>query len=281
MEKQLTLKDIRTDGGTQQRAVDDDVVARYKALMQDGRKFPAISVVHDGKDYWLWDGFHRYHAERKLGKNYIQANITDGTKRDAIFFSFTANQDHGFPRQAGTVKAMLLDKIFPDKEWGKMSDEELVNWIGGSTRGHVSRCRRDYEKSLETAKPKPKKRGKKATEETEEKVVVKDSVGKEVPEHLHEIFNRRPEIQEHVRVINEIVHTIKEARAANDLLYANCKLESLLEDVGNLRRNLRFTIPYAVCGYCRGDVNNKDCGACNGRGFVNERTYKATPVEFK
>ncbi len=278
MEKQLALKDIRTDGGTQQRDVDDDVVARYKALMQDGKKFPPISVVHDGKDYWLWDGFHRYHAERKNGKNYIQANITEGTKREAMFFSFAANEKHGFPRQSGTVKAMLLDKIFPDKEWGKMSDEELANWIGGITKGHVSRCRRDYEKSLEKTAPKPKKKGKKSTTE---KVVVKDSVGKEVPEHLHEIFNRRPEIQEHVRTINELVHTIKEARAANDLLYKNCKLESLLEDVGNLRRNLRFAIPYAVCPYCQADVNNADCRACDGDGFVNERIYKSSPEEMK
>ncbi len=110
---------------------------------------------------------------------------------------------------------------------------------------------------------------------------VLDSVGHEVPEHLIEVFSRVPEVTEHIKVINRMYRTIKKAVVDKDPLYANCKLRSLKADVGNLRRNLRFTLPYAVCRFCGGDVNNEYCRACGGRGFVNELTYIATPKELK
>ena len=115
MIKELALADLRIDGNTQQREIDDTVVLRYKALLGDGVKLPPVEVIYDGKDYFLWEGFHRIHATRKLGKTSITANVEEGTKRDAQWNSFSANAKHGFPRQPGTVKAMLLDKIFPKK----------------------------------------------------------------------------------------------------------------------------------------------------------------------
>ena len=99
MIKQIAIPDIRTDGGTQQRPIDENVVKRYKALYQDGVKFPPVDIIYDGKDYWLWDGFHRFHAQRQLGKKIIETSIEDGSRRDAVWFSFHANHDSGFPRQ--------------------------------------------------------------------------------------------------------------------------------------------------------------------------------------
>jgi len=93
MKKDLAIADIRIDGGTQQRPIDDDVVAKYKSLMQDGKwDETPVDVVFDGHSYWLWDGFHRLFAHRKLGKKYIPASVEEGTKRDARWFSFSANK---------------------------------------------------------------------------------------------------------------------------------------------------------------------------------------------
>ena len=194
----------------------------------------------------------------------------------------------GLPRQRGTVKTMLLEKIFPDPEWGSQTDEAIANWIGVS-RSHVSRCRRDYEKTQQKAR-EPKKesepKGEATTEpETEappppEKPVL-DSVGHEVPEHLIEVFSRVPEVKEHIKLINRLFRVIKKAVEDNDPLYANCKLQRLKADIGNLRQTLRFTLPFAVCRFCGGDVNNEYCRACGGRGFVNELTYIASPKELK
>ncbi len=104
MIKSVPIKDIRIDGNTQQRPVDDNVVKRYAALMKDGFKFPPVEIITDGKSKYLTDGYHRYFAAIKLGKKYIEANVIEGTQRDAIYLSFSANKDNAFPRQPGTAK---------------------------------------------------------------------------------------------------------------------------------------------------------------------------------
>ena len=292
MIKDLALADIRIDGGTQNRDIDDDVILRYKALIEDGTEFPPISVIFDGKDNFLYDGFHRLHCHRKLKRNYIQANVVEGTKRDAIFRSFGANAKHGSPRPKGTAKK-IIEKILADKEWCSASHEEIAMAVGVSKR-HVRAVVADLSK-----KKKGNKSGQKSTDkrncsapsepQNEDSIEnapkadtkVLDSTGKEVPEHLKEIFGRKSEITEYVAQMNKMFRDIKDAVEKNDPLYANCKLEALKADVGNVRRNLRFTLPYAVCRYCGGDVNNKECRACNARGWVNELSYKATPTEMK
>ena len=46
--KTILIIDIKIDGGTQQRPVDEAVVARYAALMKDGVGFPPVDLVRDG-----------------------------------------------------------------------------------------------------------------------------------------------------------------------------------------------------------------------------------------
>lgn len=300
MTKKIAIKDVRIDGGTQQRPIDDEVISRYRGLLQDGIKFPPIEVMFDGKNYWLVDGYHRWHSYRKAGKNTIQANVTEGTKRAAQWESFSANSKHGLPRQKGTVKAMLIEKIFPDPEWSRLSDADIADWIGGVTRRHVSKCREDYKKAKSKASSRQDKSRKGSTspndsependdsssggsedEEPQADKPVLDTKGVSVPEHLQEVFLRADEIKTHITYLNQMVRTIKEAQAHNDLLWVNCKIESLKSDVGNLRRSLKFSLPYAVCPYCAADINNQDCLACNGHGFLNELQYTAAPKEMK
>jgi len=310
MIEQLVLKDVRTDSGTQQRPIDDDVVSRYMALMKEGLKFPPVAIVFDGKNNWLWDGFHRYHAFVKLNKKTIDANVEKGTQRDAMFFSFGANKDHGFPRQPGTVKAILLRKIFPDEEWGACTDQEIANWVG-ATRQYVSMMGKEYErlavpqqedtqqtKRQQYAIPdKTRLQGAGAaknadfqpsgdtgqnnspTETDAEPVKIVDSVGEVVPEHLVPIFTRVNEIKVLIHQLNKMLKTVKDARARNDLLFAYVRLNPLEVETANVKRNLKFSIPYAVCRYCGGDGEN--CRICEGLGFVNETRYLATIEELK
>ena len=61
--KQLQLKKIRLDGETQPRAsLNEDVASECAEAMTAGVEFPPIVVYHDGSDYWLADGLHRYRA---------------------------------------------------------------------------------------------------------------------------------------------------------------------------------------------------------------------------
>lgn len=124
--KTLPLDEIRIDGGTQSRVkINTDRVALFVERMADGDEFPAVDVFFDGKDYWLADGFHRYHAALKRGKPGLTCTVRPGTVRDAILFSFHANGRHGLPftleDKRGNVTTMLKDP-----EWGDWSDREIA-----------------------------------------------------------------------------------------------------------------------------------------------------------
>jgi len=295
MKKQLPLKDIRTDGGTQQRDIDDSVVARYAELMKDGNSFEPIDVISDGKSYFLWDGFHRFFATKKRNKNYISAIVEQGTQRKAQELSFGANTRHGFPRQPGTGKSIIL-KIFADPEWSKKSEVDIAKWVG-VTQQYVSKIKREIESHPTTScridsdsEPKNKvlrsetikvKRGESEYKMKKPEKKVLDSTGKQVPEHLIDFFKRANEYRQMIKQLNDMLKTVRNGKDANDLFYKYIKIENLTAEIGNVKRIFRFALPYAICRYCGGDEKNAECRACGGCGFVNEATYLATPRDLK
>ncbi|NLF33236.1 MAG: ParB N-terminal domain-containing protein [Planctomycetes bacterium] len=95
----LPLEKIRLDGGTQTRArIQEDVIEEYAEDMASGSPFPPLVVFHDGRDYWLGDGFHRWGAAMKLKLASIECEIRQGTLADAQWFSFSANRSNGMRR---------------------------------------------------------------------------------------------------------------------------------------------------------------------------------------
>ena len=113
----LSLDRIRIDGGTQSRAkIDQDVVVEYATAMQEGAKFPPVTVFHDGAEYFLADGFHRYFAAKKAGSPGIKCDVKEGTLRDAILYSFGANHDHGLRRTTADKRKAVI-AMLSDIEW--------------------------------------------------------------------------------------------------------------------------------------------------------------------
>lgn len=132
----LTIDVIRLDGGTQARAeLDAQTVARYAALIKEAQDetgeqnvWPfkdAVEAYYDGSVYWLSDGFHRVSACRQCGVNEVQADVAQGTQRDAILASFGANEAHGLRRSAED-KRRSVTRMLKDEEWGKWSDREIA-----------------------------------------------------------------------------------------------------------------------------------------------------------
>lgn len=96
---QVKLSTIRIDGNTQSRVeINNEAVSEYAEALKGGVQFPPVDVFFDGADYWLVDGFHRYHAHRTAGVADIEANIHNGTLRDAQYYSSGANKSHGLRR---------------------------------------------------------------------------------------------------------------------------------------------------------------------------------------
>ena len=133
----LPRNEIRTDGGTQPRAViDDDIVLRYVELMVSGVEFPPVDVFHDGESYWLADGFHRYQAVDNLEWEQIDCTVHQGTLVEAQWFSFSANKANGLHRSHEDVRRAVEGALKARPELG---DVEIARHVGvhrHTVRGH-------------------------------------------------------------------------------------------------------------------------------------------------
>ena len=126
-EKQtLRLDQIRIDGGTQPRVqIDEQVVAEYAELYGNAVDLPPVTVFYDGTNYWLADGFHRYWANKRIDCEYVFAYVHEGTQRDAQWYSFSANAEHGLRRTREDV-AQILKRIFSDEGWARTPANEIA-----------------------------------------------------------------------------------------------------------------------------------------------------------
>jgi hypothetical protein len=117
---------IRVDGGTQPRAkIDYAIVQEYREAMISGTIFPPVVVFNDGKSYWLADGFHRLMACNTGHIAEIEADIKQGTQRDAIKYSLGVNSSHGL-RRTNEDKRRAVLRALDDDEWAAMSDRAIA-----------------------------------------------------------------------------------------------------------------------------------------------------------
>jgi hypothetical protein len=128
----LKLSEIRIDGGTQTRShLDEDVVTEYSEALNNGAVFPPVVVFNDGSDYWMGDGFHRFHGHVKSERAEIDVDIRPGTRRAAILFAVGANQSHGL-RRSNDDKRNAVMVLLDDPEWAAWSDRDIAKACGVS-----------------------------------------------------------------------------------------------------------------------------------------------------
>ncbi|HEV8034518.1 ParB N-terminal domain-containing protein [Yoonia sp.] len=138
----INIANVRVNGGTQSRAaINPDIVHDYSEAMADGAAFPPIVVFHDGSDYWLADGFHRYQAASLARIYEIDADIRQGSQRDAVLFSVGANASHGL-RRTNDDKRRAVMVLLNDTEWSKWSQVDIAKTCGVS-REYVNRLTKE------------------------------------------------------------------------------------------------------------------------------------------
>ena len=137
----LKIKDIKTDGGTQTRVeLNSEIIKSYAEDMLEEKEFPPVVVFYDGSNYWLADGFHRVKASNKAGFTEVDAEVRQGTRRDAILYSVSANSSHGL-RRTNQDKRNAVLTLLRDDEWTKWSDRKIAEKCGVSN-DFVSRIRK-------------------------------------------------------------------------------------------------------------------------------------------
>lgn len=102
----LSLSAITVDTEIQQRlTINQDLVSEYAETITDWQHTAPITVFRDTDGvHWLADGFHRHGAAVKAELPEVHVEIRDGSKRDAIIHSLSANAKHGQRRNAADLQ---------------------------------------------------------------------------------------------------------------------------------------------------------------------------------
>ena len=95
----LKLEQIIIDKGTQTRdEIDQKTVTEYAEALLNKESLPPVTVFYDGINYYLADGFHRYFGHKQIKATHIEADVTNGTLRNALEFAIGTNDKHGLKR---------------------------------------------------------------------------------------------------------------------------------------------------------------------------------------
>lgn len=287
--KTLQVDNIRIDGGTQAReSIDTNIVDDYADILleNNGDGLPAIDVYFDGSEYWLSDGFHRWHAHRKAGFGTIQANVIQGTQRDAILAAVGANAAHGLKRSnADKRKAVTI--LLNDKEWkeksnrwiaekakvsdvfvGKVRDESTAN-VCSSRVGKDGKSRKTPSKEAKGDVERAKETGKVSggttfdVEEIEaaQASILRDFNGVPIPERLKEAHGQVMQIKSRCKQIDAFKRELLAFSESPGCEFVNPQvIEHAIRDIKNQFHQARF---YCVCPDCKGS----SCKRCKGLGY--------------
>ena len=128
----IPLADISIDGGTQARAeINAATVSEYAECMSEGETLPPALVFFDGAKHFLADGFHRFHANSKIGAVSMECEIRTGTLLDARLYSYGANKGHGLRRSNDDKRKAVLGMLADFADW---SDVRIARHVGVSDK---------------------------------------------------------------------------------------------------------------------------------------------------
>ena len=132
MNKVMNIGALVLDAKLQSRTeIDENTVSEYAESIKSGDEFPPVLVYFDGINYYLTDGYHRYHAHKRAEKVSILCDVVNGTFRDAVLHATGVNSKHGMRRtHADKRKAVMT--LLDDFEWSMWSNAEVARQCGVS-----------------------------------------------------------------------------------------------------------------------------------------------------
>jgi hypothetical protein len=229
----INIEKIRIDGGTQSRvAINEKTVENYTELLLDGIKMRPIKIYHDGIDWWLVDGFHRYFASKRAKVNELDCEIVKGTKREAKIYSLGANHDHGLPRSNEDKRKSVMTCL-EDVELSELSNHEIAK-ICNVSHMTVGRIRKELELKKEIkSTPKPVIQPAKLEQVPEEEPYEDDKLHELTIENQF-LFNENTKLRDKIAVGQldlpeeekvEIAETIESLRA--ELVSLQAQLDAM------------------------------------------------------
>ena len=138
----ILISEIIVDSRFQFRAeLDNEVVRNYTELILEGVEFPPVDVFRTPEGLILVDGFQRLESAKISDKRKINANVHEGTERDALLYALAANKTHG-ARLSNADKRKKGMFVLNDSELSLLSDNKLAE-LTGITQQSLSNWRRE------------------------------------------------------------------------------------------------------------------------------------------
>ena len=224
--KVLNINALVLDERLQSRVkISQQTVDEYANDMRNGDKFPAVTAYFDGINYYLADGYHRYFANKAIEKVSIECEVTNGTLRDAIFFSTSANRYNGLRRTPEDLRKCVMVHL-DDLEWEGYSNAAIARHCGVSAP-FVANIRAEIGVVLDTVKytsPSGKVMEKKKAVGRPKKVVeplLKEAApeprSEQGDEAIGALLNENEELKTRVALV-AMEATPEERQAASDLI---------------------------------------------------------------
>lgn len=317
----IPLDEVEIDYDLQARTgVDMQTVEDYAAAIEEGEEFPDAVIFEDeetGK-LWLADGFHRYLAYKKLGKETINADVRLGSRRDAILYSLSANARHGLQR-SDADKRKAVQTLLADSEWSQWSAREIAKAARVSrhlvaklreTPAVVTYARSGEERQMETAgitsapKSSESSTGRAASAESPPKADRPKPAAKARPTDMVGIPVEGDRAADYFKTIEAYREADDLLKSMADVINAVCsnpggehlerrctrkskaegeKVKFASQHLDALKRDLRDSIPWStVCPYCNrlGRIDRM-CAACRGTNWCCRASWDNAPDDLK
>ena len=292
--------------GTQVRAANcEETISSYADSIKEGAALPPVEVVWDGENPILADGFHRTEATLRAGFETIQANVRQGSRRDAILMALQSNRNHGL-RFTNADKRKIVGMFLDDEEWSGLSDSEIARHVGCGhslvskmkserasfhggkieTAKQVTRNGKTYEMKTENIGKKPAEKPTDITSETKpEKELPPDQesrfdyVGQEIPAHLEKSFSLADRFSCLVDTISEAKSEAKSIAGLPGGEILSARMSQVQSQTSEIYRAIKEAEPFAVCLKCGGDLKKAttSCQPCKGLGWITREQFDRFP----
>ncbi len=298
MRKLIYLADIDLKNSPPVRAqLREDVVQEYAEYYtaRVAMPLPHLFMAKNEKWYLVADGLHRIHAQAKLGRKAVEAEIHEGTFEDALKFALLANTRHGLRRSNEDKRQCIWSAItmFPAASNSQIAamaavDDHTVAAVRKEmeTAGKVEpapvrtaadgkKRKASLSRKSEVDKPQP----------VDNQGEVLDETGYPIPQQLVPIWNRKGEFRTPGNILNEADQYLEQIeKNGDDPLWAGVHIQEIRMIINNAMDQLKLTAPYAVCTLCAGHPNVQPggiCRGCRGRGFIGRYVWNTVPEELK
>lgn len=273
---------VEDDAIQMRQSINQEVVDEYAEVFSS---LPPITVVYDGVSFWLADGFHRFRAARKVGKERILCEVIEGTRRDAIFMACGANAAHGL-RRTRADKRRAVSHLLDDTEWSKMSARAIADHARVSPHLVDTMI-----KEMQAADVKEESIEALPSDDPIETLLsdeLEDSDEQDVDDNdeIEPLIDNAPAWSKNItsvdmfkRRVLELIRDIDglEREPGKERIYDSRKL--LVRDLTTIKNNIAGCIPSHECPYCMG--HDSECNACRGRGWLASHEYNQVPEEIR